>query len=102
MNRTCVSVSFSVDIARSIDLDDQVVPKVTPADAARLLDMSRPTVSRRIASGKLPARKVGNPHKIAVEALVAYQQAISDPQAEILRDLVKFEQDVAAGEPHSR
>lgn len=43
--------------------------EVTPAEAAELLGMSRPQVRRFMDAGKLPFRKVGSHHRIAMSAI---------------------------------
>lgn len=43
---------------------DSEIEMLTPAEVASMLGISRPTVSRRIASGALASVKVGSHHRI--------------------------------------
>ena len=45
---------------------------LTPAQAARLLDVSRSTVSRLLSAGELESVKVGAHHRIARHDVLAY------------------------------
>ncbi|MFT4187168.1 MAG: helix-turn-helix domain-containing protein [Aeromicrobium sp.] len=49
--------------------------EVTPAEAAKLLGMSRPQVRKLMDEGRLPFRKVGSHHRVSVSAVNAFLDA---------------------------
>lgn len=48
--------------------------EVTPADAARMLGVSRPQVRKFMDEGKLGFRMVGSHHRIPVESIEAFKE----------------------------
>lgn len=50
-----------------------VPSELTPAAAARLLGVSRPTLMKIIADGKIPSHKVGTHTRINTDDLLAYK-----------------------------
>lgn len=63
----------------------------TPAQAARLLGVSRPLVMKMIASGELPSILVGTHHRIAAEDLAVYRADERTRALEAMRDLAEFQ-----------
>lgn len=63
-------------IARSVYL--------TPAQAARRLQVSRSTVSRLIKADKLPSVKVGAHHRIPENAVQGYEQALNRHRMDVM------------------
>ena len=56
----------------------------TTTEAAKLLDMSRPTLMKLINSGRIEFRKVGRPHRIPASAVQALRELLQkESEAEI-------------------
>lgn len=72
--------------------------ELTPAEAAQLLDMSRPTISRLLAEGRIPSRKVGNRHRIALSDIIEYQNYLETSRDRFLDKMVAFEEEMADAE----
>ncbi len=47
--------------------------EVSPADAAKILGISRPTVYKLIESGELPSHMVGSHHRIVMRDVVSFE-----------------------------
>lgn len=79
-------------VARVLDLPDGDPERVevTPNRAAPILGLSRPLVVRRIASGDLPARKVGAHHRIRLDDLLAFKERLDD-EARANRERLRLE-----------
>lgn len=64
-------------------LANELPPTLTVLDAAAYLGLSKPTLDRRISSGKLKSYKDGRLRKIRREALLEYvmtlEQSTSSP-----------------------
>lgn len=50
-----------------------LLEEVSPAQAAKYLGVSRPTVYKLITAGEIPSRMVGSHHRIVMRDLVAYE-----------------------------
>lgn len=68
---------------------------LTTTEAADLLGVSRPYLTRLLKSGKLPYRKKGNRHLVSAEALERYK-AERDRQLTELDELAAAEEDLGA------
>lgn len=64
--------------------------EVTTTVAARELGMSRPTLMKEIATGALPARKVGTHTRIRSSDLLAFKRARLERQRESLEELMQL------------
>jgi excisionase family DNA binding protein len=70
---TAEFVSWIVD-AKAQGREIIITPEeVTPAEAARILGMSRPQVRKIMDSGRLPYRMVGTHHRIALDDLQKFK-----------------------------
>lgn len=50
-----------------------ILEEVSPAQAAKYLGVSRPTVSKLIAAGEIPSHMVGSHHRIVMRDVVNYE-----------------------------
>lgn len=66
---------------------------LTTTEAADFLGVSRPYLARLLKTGKLPFRKKGNRHLVAVAALEAFK-AERDRKLDELADLAAAEEDL--------
>lgn len=68
--------------------------EVTPATAASLLGLSRPTVMKLIADGTLPAHKVGSHHRVKSRDVLAQRRARRDRERAAFEARRELEDDV--------
>lgn len=105
-----VSVSLSRQtaefLARVVDAQahgheivfSRVPDEVSPADAARILGMSRPHVRMLMERGDLPYRMVGSHHRIPVADLRRYQDAERVRRRDALADFLALENELGLAE----
>ena len=105
-----VSVSLSRQtaefLARVVDAQAQgheivfsrVPDEVSPADAARILGVSRPHVRMLMERGDLPYRMVGSHHRIPVADLRGYQDAERVRRRDALADFLALENELGLTE----
>jgi len=105
-----VSVSLSRQtaefLARVVDAQahgheivfSRVPDEVSPADAARILGMSRPHVRMLMERGDLPYRMVGSHHRIPVADLRRYQDAERVRRRDALADFLTLENELGLTE----
>jgi len=62
---------------------------LTTQEAADLLDISRPTLVKRLDEGKIPYEQQGKHRRIRVEDLLEYQENIRVQRREILRRMTR-------------
>ena len=67
--------------------------ELTPQEAAEILNMSRPTVMRLIAAGKLGARQVGSHHRLSEAEVLKFKAEQATIRRRGLDDLAAFTQD---------
>ena len=77
-----------VDISRRIET-------LTPAEAAKRLDMDRSTISRKIKAGEIATIRVGAHHRIARREFERYRDTLAPNPLFTYRD---FAETIAAGE----
>ncbi|HWL42583.1 MAG TPA: helix-turn-helix domain-containing protein [Ilumatobacter sp.] len=58
----------------------------SPAEAAERLGLSRATISRRIAAGKITTTKVGNRHRIAYDELERFWESMAAEMIDFYAD----------------
>lgn len=63
--------------------------ELTPRQAAELLGVSRPYVSRLMKEGRIPSRKVGAHHRIRLTDLLAYRKKRDAAQRRALDELAR-------------
>ena len=105
-----VSVSLSRQtaefLARVVDAQahgheivfSRVPDEVSPANAARMLGVSRPHVRVLMERGDLPYRMVGSHHRIAVSELRRYQDAERGRRHDALVDFLHLENELGLTE----
>jgi len=105
-----VSVSLSRQtaefLARVVDAQangheivfSRVPEEVSPADAARMLGVSRPHVRALTERGDLPYRMVGSHHRIPVADLRRYQDSERTRRRHALTDFLALENELGLTE----
>ena len=83
------SVAASRQIAIFTDAEE---PELTPAQVARMLRVSRSKVSRLIADGRLPSRKVRGRHRVAWTDATRHKEACIEQRVADLRALTAAEE----------
>lgn len=68
--------------------------ELSTEEAAEYLNVSRPYVSRLIKHGILVSRKVGNRHRISLDALTEYQKRHQEAQGNYVQDVSSRQQDI--------
>jgi excisionase family DNA binding protein len=71
--------------------------ELTTEQAAQILNVSRPFVSKLVDEGKLPARKVGRNRRIRLEDLMAYKKQDDAARQKALADLAAMSQELDMG-----
>ncbi len=69
----------------SAKLDSEGDCSLSPQEAAHLLGMSRPFVTKLIRDGRLPATMVGTHHRISASAVLRYKQEQTEAAARARR-----------------
>jgi excisionase family DNA binding protein len=59
----------------------------TTTEAARILDMSRPTLMKLIGSGRMEFRKVGRHHRIPTSAIETYLELLDEDHMATIAEL---------------
>ena len=105
-----VSVSLSREtaefLARVVDAQvsgheivfSRVPEEVSPADAARILAVSRPHVYKLMDQGDLPFRTIGTHRRIPVADLRQFQESERTRRHQALEDLLDLENDLGLDE----
>jgi len=105
-----VSVSLSRESARFLTniMDARVqgaevvvthgLQEVTPAEAAKILGMSRPQVRKLLDQGRLPYRLVGSHHRIPVSAINAFLDIESKRQHAAMAELIALQNELGLTE----
>jgi excisionase family DNA binding protein len=71
--------------------------ELTTAQAAEILNVSRPFLVKLLEEGQIPHRKVGQHRRIRLEDVMAYKDAIDREREAVLDQLVADAQDQAMG-----
>jgi excisionase family DNA binding protein len=68
--------------------------EVTPAEAARILGMSRPQVRKIMDSGRLPYRMVGTHHRIALGDLREFKEAETARRRKAMKEYAEVQNEL--------
>lgn len=96
------AVSLLLNILDVIACGQQVVimpqhEELTTAEAAELLNVSRPFVVQLLEEGHIPYRKVGTHRRVRVEDVLRYKQETDHKRAAVLDELVAEAQEEGMG-----
>lgn len=85
-------------IGRGAQVTIQSVPKeLTTTTAAKMLGVSRPTLVKLVAEGKLPAHKVGSHTRVLAADLAAFRDEQRNAQRRAFEDLREMDDDLEFG-----
>lgn len=68
--------------------------EVTPAEAARILGVSRPQVRKFMNEGKLRFRMVGSHHRIPIESIDAFKEWERNQMANGMEELTRLQNEL--------
>lgn len=71
--------------------------EMTTQEAADVLNMSRPTLIKRLDEGVIPYHRSGNRRKVAYLDVVAYKKAMDDRRLQALDELSELDQTYGLG-----
>jgi excisionase family DNA binding protein len=82
-------------VSRGATVTIQSVPReVTTTTAARMLDISRPTLMKLIADGKLPAHKVGTHTRLLATDVTTFRANQRDAQRRTFNELRELDEEL--------
>lgn len=68
--------------------------ELTTQEAARLLNISRPTLIQLLDQGALPHRRVGTHRRVRFDAVMAYKRRLHDDRKAALAELAAYDQEI--------
>jgi excisionase family DNA binding protein len=71
--------------------------EMTTQEAADVLNMSRPTLIKRLDEGVIPYHRSGNRRKVAYMDVVAYKKTVDDKRLQALDELSELDQSLGLG-----
>ncbi|WP_210767132.1 helix-turn-helix domain-containing protein [Flavimobilis rhizosphaerae] len=83
------SVVRAVAVGRTVTVGT-LPAELTTTVAAEQLGISRPTLMKLVADGKIPAHKVGSHTRVLTEDVVAFRRARLDRQRAALAELIEL------------
>ena len=80
---------------RVLEAAARPLPKeMTPSEAAKFLNVSRPFVVKLIKNGELPCRMVGTHHRIPTSALRKYREKMFQRAKKAMDEIVRINQEL--------
>jgi excisionase family DNA binding protein len=76
-------------VGRTVDVTSREVT-FSPAEVARLADVSKATVLRRIADGTIPATRRGSRYRVAASEVDRYRLFLVDRMAALVAEDLEF------------
>jgi excisionase family DNA binding protein len=82
-------------VSRGATVTIQAVPReVTTTTAAKMLDISRPTLMKLVADGKLSAHKVGTHTRLLTTDVTAFRAQLRDAQRRAFNELRELDEEL--------
>jgi excisionase family DNA binding protein len=71
--------------------------ELSPEEAAKLLNVSRPYLKRLLRKGEIPFRMVGNRHRVRLVDVLNYKNRIDRERRKVLAELAAEAQELGMG-----